>query len=105
MGKEPARTTSMTKQKMVMDPQLMDAIASTSTHISTIDADIANIADDQFGIVFAGGIVVMLGGVFSALAVGAILNAGQSYGRVIADSYAEDVEGDDPFAGLSEEER
>lgn len=87
---------------------IMDAITSTSMHIATIDADIANIADDQFGLVFAGGIVVMFGGVLSALAVGAILNAGQSYGRVIADSYVEDgsnAVGDDPFASMTDEER
>lgn len=96
---------SKTEMKGMIDPTIMDTITSTSTHIATIDADIANIADDQFGLVFAGGIVVMFGGVFSALAVGFILNAGQSYGRVIADSYAEEGGSDDPFAGMSDEER
>ena len=85
---------------------IMDTFPSaTSTYIATIDADIANIADDQFGLVFAGGIAVMFGGVFSALIVGAILNAGQSYGRVIADSYVDQDGNNDPFASMSDEER
>jgi len=96
---------SKSEMKALIDPTIMDALSSTSSQIATIDADIANIADDQFGLVFAGGIVVMFGGVFSALAVGFILNAGQSYGRVIADSYAEEGSGDDPFAGMSDEDR
>jgi len=99
---------SSTELKMI-DPitsTIMDTFPSaTSIYIATIDADIANIADDQFGVVFAGGIVVMFGGVFSALAVGAILNAGQSYGRVIADSYVDEDGNNDPFASMSDEER
>lgn len=47
----------------------------------------------------------MFGGVFSALAVGAILNSKQSYGRVIADSYIEEGKSDEFWDNLSEEDR
>ena len=68
---------------------------STSTFLSTISADIDNIPQDEFGKVFAGGIVVMIGGVFSALMVGFLLESGNSYASVVADSYAQG--GDEEF--------
>lgn len=67
----------------------MNMLPDTNILISTIDADIANIADDQFGLVFAGGMAVMAGGVLSALVVGGILSSQNTYGKVVADSYVE----------------
>jgi len=67
-------------------------------HLATIDSDIANISDDKFKEVFAGGIVVMFGGVLSALIVGFILEIGDNYDKVVSDSFAEGGE-DDAFWG------
>ena len=60
-------------------------IVSTSTLLSTIDADIANISNDQFGLVFAGGITVMVGGLVSVLLVGFLLENSNSYASIVAD--------------------
>lgn len=72
--------------------------------IATIDSDIANIPDNEFASVFAGGIVVMFGGLLSALAVGFILEKRNLYATVVAESYAQG--GDEDFwKSLSEEEK
>jgi len=82
-----------TEQKMM---PLTDLVTdSASTFISTISADIDNIPDNEFGKIFAGGIVVMFGGVFSALIVGFLLESGNSYAGIVADSYAQG--GDEEF--------
>ena len=73
--------------------------------IATIDSDIANVSDDAFGLIFAGGIFVMFGGVLSALIVGFILESRGSYANVIADSYAQGADDEDFWKGLSEEEK
>ncbi|CAB9511890.1 expressed unknown protein [Seminavis robusta] len=73
--------------------------------VATIDADIAKISDNEFAPIFAGGILVMFGGVISALIVGAILDSTNSYAEVIADSYAQSAEDEEFWKGLSEEER
>ena len=89
-------TPTTTTLCAVQDPlSVSSALSSASTFLSTIDSDIANIPNDEFGKVFAGGIVVMFGGLFSALAVGAILDMGDNYGKVVADSYAQG--GDEEF--------
>ncbi len=73
----------------------IQALHSTSTYLSTISADIDNIPQDEFAKVFAGGIVVMIGGVFSAVMVGFLLESNNSYASVVADSYAQG--GDEEF--------
>ena len=73
----------------------MSAIHSASNFISTISADIDNIPDDNFAQVFAGGIAVMIGGVLSTVMVGFLLESGNSYASVVADSYAQG--GDEEF--------
>jgi hypothetical protein len=73
--------------------------------LATIDSDIANISTDQFGLVFAGGIAVMVGGVLSALIVGFILERGDLYASVVADSYLQGAQDEDFWKGLSDEEK
>jgi len=54
----PCRTSSSSLEMMMMGPTTESwMMASNNLWISTIDADIANISNDQFGLVFAGGIV------------------------------------------------
>lgn len=77
-----------TSLNLSVDPtQLSDALSSASVHVATVSADIDSIPTDEFGTVFAGGIAVMLGGVVSALVVGALLDSGDNYSSVIAESY------------------
>jgi hypothetical protein len=88
-------SNSRTTQKMMIDDTMINAIQSTSNTISTVSADIDSISNDQFGLVFAGGIAVMVGGVFSALMVGFLLESSNSYANVVADSYVQG--GDEEF--------
>ena len=68
----------------------LETIHSTSSFISTISADIDNIPDDEFGKVFAGGGVVMLGSVISTMIVGALVESGEGgYADLVAETYAE----------------
>lgn len=78
-----------------MTHTLAQSLQSTSTFVSTISADIDNIANDEFGKVFLGGITVMIGGVASALMVGFLLESNNSYASIVADSYAQG--GDEEF--------
>lgn len=78
-----------------MTHTLAQTLQSTSTFLSTISADIDNISNDEFGKVFAGGIMVMIGGVASALIVGFLLESNNSYASIVADSYAQG--GDEEF--------
>jgi hypothetical protein len=72
--------------------------------IATIDSDVANIPDNEFASVFAGGILVMFGGLFSALMVGFILEKRNLYANIVAESYAQG--GDEEFwKNLSAEEK
>lgn len=73
--------------------------------IATIDSDIANIPDNEFATVFAGGIVVMFGGLFSALAVGFIIDSKNLYANIVADSYAQGGDDSEFWKGLSDEEK
>merc|ERR1719223_926563 len=75
--------------------QVFSSLSSASTYISTVSADIDSISDDSFGLVFAGGMAVMFGGVLSTLIVGFLLESGNSYASVVADSYAQG--GDEAF--------
>ena len=93
----PYATTS-TKRYVVPD------IAS-SLIVATIDADIANIPTNEFAPIFAGGIAVMFGGLFSALAVGFIIDKRDLYANIVADSYAQGSDDAEFWKGLSEEEK
>lgn len=73
--------------------------------VATIDSDIASVPDNEFAPIFAGGILVMFGGILSALIVGLILDSRDLYASVIADSYAQGAEDEDFWKGLSEEEK
>jgi hypothetical protein len=84
---------------------LPDSIYSASTTLATIDMDIAKLSDNEFAPVFAGGIVVMFGGLISALIVGFILEKGDLYASVVADSYIQSSDDEEFWKGLSEEER
>ena len=89
------QVSTETELNAVTQDQLLSSLSSTSSYISTISADIDNISDDNFAIVFAGGIAVMIGGVLSTLIVGFLLESGNSYASVVADSYAQG--GDEDF--------
>mmetsp|Transcript_93955 Transcript_93955/g.140795 ORF Transcript_93955/g.140795 Transcript_93955/m.140795 type:complete len:193 (+) Transcript_93955:73-651(+) len=73
--------------------------------LATIDSDIANIPDNEFGTIFAGGLTVMAGGVVSALIVGAILENGDLYANLAAESYLQGADDEEFWKGLSEEEK
>ena len=111
-GGSPQRMRT-SRLEMVFDPDMSDVIFNNNPFLlSTISADIDNIPTDDFGTVFAGGIMVMLGGVLSALVVGLILDSGDNYSNVVADSYADrtknrSLEEEDPefWSQLSPEEQ
>jgi hypothetical protein len=73
--------------------------------LATIDSDIANIPTNEFGLVFAGGMMVMGGGLLSAVIVGVILESTNSYANIVADSYAQGADDEEFWKGLSEEEK
>jgi hypothetical protein len=90
--------TSQSKRHMF--PDMVNSLV-----IATIDSDIANIPTNEFATVFAGGIVVMFGGLFSALAVGFIIDKRNLYANIVADSYAQGGNDEEFWKGLSEEEK
>lgn len=103
---------STSRLAMLDHDALVMSVVNNPFLLSTIDADIDNIPTDDFGTVFAGGIMVMFGGVLSALVVGLILDSGDNYSNVVADSYADrtknrSLEEEDPefWAQLSPEEQ
>mmetsp|Transcript_20367 Transcript_20367/g.24473 ORF Transcript_20367/g.24473 Transcript_20367/m.24473 type:complete len:205 (+) Transcript_20367:160-774(+) len=100
----PSHVVKPIGHNMVVDPSSAFE-ASTNLLISTIDSDIANIPENEFTTVFAGGIAVMLGGVLSALIVGAILESRDSYASIVADSYAQGAEDEEFWKSLSDEEK
>lgn len=91
-----AKSSPSSLHLMVEDGGMMminDIIMNgNSLLLSTVSADIDNIPSNEFATVFAGGIAVMIGGVASALIVGGILETGDSYASVVADSYEEQKE-------------
>jgi hypothetical protein len=95
----------------MLDGSMLDGLQGSAMNsmnslvLATIDADIANIDDNKFGLVFAGGIAVMVGGVLSALIVGFILERGDLYASVVADSYLQGAQDEEFWKGLSEEEK
>jgi hypothetical protein len=95
----------VTKRNMLADGSLADSIMASNMWISTIDSDIANIPQNEFAPVFMGGIIVMFGGVISALIVGYILESKNLYANVVADSYAQGADDEEFWKGLSDEEK
>ncbi|GKZ01432.1 hypothetical protein MPSEU_001094000 [Mayamaea pseudoterrestris] len=90
----------------VSDTIMSNMVSSSSMWISTIDADIANLSDNEFAPIFAGGILVMFGGLLSAIIVGTIVDQKNLYATIVAESYAQGDEDDQEFwKGLSEEEK
>ncbi len=83
------RTTEQSSSVGMVPLDDVSVIYSASNFISTISADIDNIPQDNFAQVFAGGIFVMFGGVLSTVIVGFLLESGNSYASVVADSYAQ----------------
>lgn len=83
------------------------AIQTTSNAIliATIDADVASLSENEFKPVFMGGLVVMFGGLISALMVGLIVDKRNLYASLVADSYAQSGEDEEFWKGLSEEEK
>jgi len=73
--------------------------------ISTIDSDIANIPDNEFATVFAGGILVMVGGLLSTIFVGLVVDKKDLYANIVADSYVQGAEDEEFWKGLSDEEK
>eukprot|EP00560_Eucampia_antarctica_P005416 CAMPEP_0197837236 /NCGR_PEP_ID=MMETSP1437-20131217/31528_1 /TAXON_ID=49252 ORGANISM="Eucampia antarctica, Strain CCMP1452" /NCGR_SAMPLE_ID=MMETSP1437 /ASSEMBLY_ACC=CAM_ASM_001096 /LENGTH=239 /DNA_ID=CAMNT_0043444113 /DNA_START=74 /DNA_END=793 /DNA_ORIENTATION=- len=71
---------------------MMSSMMNSPFWLATVSADIDNIPSNEFTTVFAGGIMVMFGGVVSALIVGLILESGDSYASVVADSYEDQKE-------------
>jgi len=93
------KTPSSPLQQQYLFPEI-------SSLIATIDSDIANIPENEFASVFAGGVLVMFGGVFSAIAVGTMVEKGNLYADVIAESYGQGGENNEEFwRGISDEDR
>mmetsp|Transcript_26642 Transcript_26642/g.55211 ORF Transcript_26642/g.55211 Transcript_26642/m.55211 type:complete len:199 (+) Transcript_26642:48-644(+) len=87
-------TTSNSKTTTALNLFLPDE--ATNLLLSTIDSDIASIPDDQFGKVFAGGGLIMLGSILSTVFVGFLLESnGGGYADLVAETYAEQNYGED----------
>jgi len=99
-----ARTRTASHHHHMLPPDAA-ADAINSLLIATIDSDIANIPDNEFASVFAGGIVVMFGGLFSALFVGWLVDSKNLYANIVAESYAQGANDEEFWKGLSEEEK
>jgi hypothetical protein len=88
------------------DYSLADSLLSQSSLLlSTVDADIAKLSDNEFAPIFAGGILVMFGGLLSALVVGTIVDQKNLYASIVADSYVQGADDEEFWKGLSEEEK
>mmetsp|Transcript_32562 Transcript_32562/g.71460 ORF Transcript_32562/g.71460 Transcript_32562/m.71460 type:complete len:217 (-) Transcript_32562:139-789(-) len=97
-SRSPCLPTSSATSLSLSPVDISDVLSGASIHVSTVSADIDSIPTNEFGTVFAGGIAVMFGGVLSALIVGALLDSGDNYASVIADSYEGRVTKDDIMA-------
>ena len=71
------------------------ALTSASNILATIDSDIANIPDDEFGKVFAGGGIIIFGSILSTIFVGFLVESSGSYAELVAETYAEQDMGDE----------
>ena len=72
------------------------AAAASSVLLSTIDSDIANIPENEFRTVFAGGIGIMFGSILSTIFVGYLIESGGGGGKrgggyvdLVAETYVE----------------
>jgi len=73
------------------------AAAASSVLLSTIDSDIANIPENEFRTVFAGGIGIMFGSILSTIFVGYLIESpgggggkkGSGYVDLVAETYVE----------------
>mmetsp|Transcript_11522 Transcript_11522/g.20722 ORF Transcript_11522/g.20722 Transcript_11522/m.20722 type:complete len:194 (+) Transcript_11522:78-659(+) len=85
--------------------------SAASSLIATIDSDIANIPDDEFGKVFAGGGIIIFGSILSTIFVGFLIESGGGgYADLVAETYAEQNMGEDEESylnslGLGEKEK
>lgn len=87
---------------------LMDTVTQATSNailVATIDADVASLSENEFKPVFMGGLVVMFGGLISALIVGLIVDSRNLYASLVADSYAQSGDDEEFWKGLSEEEK
>lgn len=73
--------------------------------VATIDSDIAKMSDNEFAPVFLGGVLVMFGGLLSALFVGMVVDRKDLSAQLVADSYAQGADDEEFWKGLSEEEK
>ena len=73
--------------------------------VATIDSDISKMSDNEFAPVFIGGILVMLGGLLSAIFVGVVVDKKDLYSQIVADSYLQGADDEAFWKGLSEEEK
>lgn len=95
---------SSSQSKISLFPGVTGGVTN-SLIVATIDSDIANIPTNEFAPVFAGGIVVMFGGLLSALVVGFIVDKRNLYANLVADSYAQGEDDEEFWKGLNEEEK
>ena len=102
VSSSPRAFARQTQHNMMVFP---DSIYTTSTTLATIDMDIAKLSDNEFAPIFMGAILVMFGGVLSALIVGFILDKGDLYASIVADSYIQSSDDEEFWKGLSEEEK
>jgi len=90
---------------------IMDSISSVSASaassflISTIDSDIDSIPTNEFATVFAGGIAVMIGGLLSTVVLGTIIDKGNLYADLAAESYLQAEDDPEFWKNLSDEEQ
>eukprot|EP00581_Thalassiosira_minuscula_P018516 CAMPEP_0183730836 /NCGR_PEP_ID=MMETSP0737-20130205/33736_1 /TAXON_ID=385413 /ORGANISM="Thalassiosira miniscula, Strain CCMP1093" /LENGTH=196 /DNA_ID=CAMNT_0025963417 /DNA_START=135 /DNA_END=725 /DNA_ORIENTATION=+ len=85
-----ATTTAATAASMTAFADPHTLLTTTSNLLlSTIDSDIANIPDDEFGKVFAGGGIIIFGSILSTIFVGFLVENGKGgYADLVAETYA-----------------
>lgn len=79
--------------------------SANSLLLSTVDADIAKLSDNEFAPIFAGGILVMFGGLLSAIFVGTVVEKNDLYASIVADSYTQESNDEEFWKNLSEQEK
>ena len=107
-GLRPANTETSVGRVALPDVKASVPLLDTlhSLMVATIDADVANIPENEFRSVFMGGIVVMLGGLISSVLVGTIVNSRNLYANIVADSYLQKDGNNQVFwSSMSDEEK
>ena len=84
---------------------VLTSMQTSLTWIATASADIDAMPENEFRTVFSGGLFVMFGSVLAAVFVGFMLENGNLYANVIADSYAQQGNDEEFWKGLSDEEK